>query len=319
MRILITGARSPFVRHLTEHVLFARPDAELICYSLEDIDFAVLEETILVVQRLRPDVILHCEIYGDDSPEDFEPSDKLFQNMSILLNMFEAAAHCGVGKVVICAPQSVYPEDWFGPLKESDLAMAPIAPGIAPIAQTFQFAAAMGANYLWQTGVRSTMLILGDIIGEHYMEGNKSVPVIAGVQMVRAAMDGRAKLIELPWAPTNSFEFTFAQDAAAIVLHAIETDLSGLYNVGPGRRWSGIEILAALKAASGFTGVMHLQTARPDAAPAKERYLEVNRMAEAGQACATPLAEGLRLLLAAPTRHGLGGGWTNVAEKSRAS
>jgi nucleoside-diphosphate-sugar epimerase len=146
------------------------------------------------------------------------------------------------------------------------------------------------------------------------MEDKGGGTLLEGVRMVRSALGGRAKLVELPWSPTDSFEFTFAQDAAAVVLNAIEGDLSGFCNVGQGRCWSGTELLSALKAASGFAGVMHFQREQASVTKPKERYLDVTRLAKAGQSCSTSLVEGFRALLSAPTRHSLGGSDTTTPQ-----
>lgn len=303
MRILVTGSQSPLGQTVTDHLLAARPNAEVFAYTADVADFATLEETIIVLQRVRPDAIVHCDIYGRDSAPDFEPADKLYQNMAMLMNLFEASSSAGVNKLVICAPAEIYPTAMQGPLTEVDLAKEPQESGINSIAQVFRFASVMSGAYQCQSGLKSTILVFGPLVGKHFLVERELDLAREGLALLKTAKASEAKTVELPWGPSALFDLTFASDAAAVVVGALETPLTGLVNVGAGRLWSGVEVSAALKAATGYSGVVRLKAEIASAPLATSRFLDTGRLAHHGMACPTALEVGFNALLALPVRH----------------
>ena len=294
MNIFLCGGQSPFGRYVAGAILAVHPDANVFSNSRTSVDPTCLDKLIIAMERVKPEYVIHCDVYGGDTATNHEVSDKLYQNLTSLLNTFEAASFVGAKKVVVYAPQIVYPENWTGPLLESELETLNTNGGINSIRQAFQLAQPIAISYRHQVGIDSLIVVANPTIGEHFLEDLSSSFIVDAIKMVYTAKVNHIQLLTLPWYAKARFELDVAQDVANILSRMMDQPFQGVYNVGIGRSYTGQELAEALKSASGFTGEFKYAVPPKNTTNPVDRYLDTTKLAAQGLDIKIPLDEGLR-------------------------
>lgn len=98
MKILITGGLGQLAKAL-KHEL--QNDHEIYLWDLPELDFALVEDTLQKVVRVKPDLVIHCGAYTDVRGCELYPTKAYQVNWLGTRNVALAALQCGATMVYI--------------------------------------------------------------------------------------------------------------------------------------------------------------------------------------------------------------------------
>ncbi len=204
-----------------------------------------LEGLRTIVDRHRPDVVMHLAAQASVAVSVENPMLDASVNILGLLNLMEAAAECGVRKVVFAASGgTLYGEPRTIPVKETAIRGAqPVSP--------YGISKAVALDYLRfyrdHRGVDFTALALANIYGPRQdPHGEAGVVAIFGSKMLA----GETPTIFGDGNQTR--DYLFVDDTVHAFALASERGSGGLYNVGTGLETSVNRIFQLLAGAVGF-------------------------------------------------------------------
>ncbi len=301
MKYLITGGAGflgrVFCRKLNE---MGVPEGDISVVRSADCDLTRQEQTERLIDRMRPDVIVHMAArVGGIGANRANPGYYFYANMAMGLNLLEAARSCGVKKFVQVGTICAYPKFTPVPFREENLWDGFPEETNAPYGIAKKALLTMCQGYRRQYGVNAIYLLPVNLYGPGDNFDPASSHVIPALirKFVEAQAAGRHEIVA--WGTGKaSREFLFVDDAATgIALATLKYNNPEPVNLGAGREISIFDLTSLIAKLSGFSGKIVWDESKPDGQP--RRCLDTSRARECfGFSAATPLEEGLARTIA---------------------
>ena len=242
-------------------------------------------------------VVLAAARVGGIQANNSYPADFLLENLKIQTNVIETAWRAGVRRLLFLGSSCIYPKFAEQPIKEEALLSGPLEPtnecyAIAKIAG-IKLCEALRKQHDFDAISLMPTNLYGP--GDNYHKENSHV-LPALIRRFYEAVQINKSTVTC-WGTGNPLrEFLHVDDLGEACVFALErwkprsNELSFL-NVGTGKDLSIRELAEAVATATGFRGMIHWDTSKPDGTPKKQ--MDVSRLASMGWHSRISLEEGL--------------------------
>lgn len=291
-RIFVAGHRgmvgSAVVRRLH------REPCTVITADRRDVDLRRQSSVERFMADTRPDaVVLAAARVGGIAANSSRPADFLYDNLILQANVIQAAAECGVTKLLFLGSSCVYPRLAPQPIPEDALLTGPLEPtnrwyAIAKISGLMLCQAYRGQHGLDFISAMPTNLFgPGDNFDE---ESAHVIPAL--IRRFDAAREVGAASVSVWGSGEPLREFLHVDDCAEALVHLLRhySDAETV-NVGTGQDVPIAELARLVAETVGFDGRIVFDTTRPDGTPRK--LLDIRRIAALGWRAKMDLREGL--------------------------
>lgn len=303
-RVTVTGGAGFLGRHVVNRL--ERAGANVFVPRKREYDLITPDGCRRCLADHPADMVLHgAAFYGGLGINQAQPGRIFYENISMGVNLMEAARGAGVSKFVTIGTACSYPGYSEGKLREADFWAGPLHDSVAHYGLTKKILQVQGQAYHRQFGFRSIHLVLTNLYGPWDSYNPQRSHVVAALirKWVEATLSA-APTIEVWGTGRPVREFLYVDDAAEAVLLAAEKydDVDLPLNVGTGEGTSIRRLVELIHEASGYQGEIVWRTDKPDGAMYK--VLDVSRMVEIlGWQPPTRLADGLARTIAWYAQH----------------
>ena len=165
-RVLLTGGNGFFGRRIAEAL--RRHEYDVATPGRPEFDLMDAGSTRRVVERLRPDILVHsAAYYGGLGICIAEPMQIFSRNVVMGVNVLEAAAAAGVNKVMAIGSACAYPGAVAGDMKEQDFWAGPLHPSVEAYGFTKKVLEVGLRAYGRGCGIVGQMPIVTNLYGEY--------------------------------------------------------------------------------------------------------------------------------------------------------
>ena len=221
----------------------------------------------------------------------------LSENLSIALNVLEAARANGVEKLIFLGSSCIYPRLCPQPMREEHLLSGPLEPTNEPyaIAKIAGVKLVETFNHQYRSGWLSLMPTNLYGPGDNYdLSGSHVLPAL--MRKFHEAKEAGNRPVSLWGTGAALREFLHVDDLAQACCFALESIDAGqapmdLYNVGSGQEVSIRELAHLVQQVVGHQGAIEWDATKPDGTPRK--LLDTSRMQSRGWTAKISLAQGL--------------------------
>lgn len=297
MKVLALGATGFVGRWVIKKLRQLEPQAQVFKSSLSlGVDLREKAKTFDLFRSVKPEVVINCAAYvGGIQYGYIHPAEIYYNNMQMILNIFEACRSFRVKKLIQPISNCAYPSGetffkeenfWNGPLHDSVLAYG--------ITRKMMWVGAWA--YMKQYGFLNTIsLVLSNMYGpgDHFDEV-RSHALGAMVKKIADAKEEDKKQVALWGTGTPIREWLYVEDGAEALVRGLKIGAyTDIINVGTGEGVSIKELAYLIKEIAGWDGEFIFDASRPDGAPCKT--VDGRRGAQLlGWKPQTPLRQGIR-------------------------
>ena len=235
--------------------------------------------TYKYLERYKPSVIIHsAAYYGGLNINVEEPANLFNRNTLMTANLFEAAAHNSVKKIISVGSACAYPGDVAGFMKEEDFWNGPMHESVIGYGSSKKIQLIAQQSYHKQYGIEGNHLCLTNLYGEHDVFTEYRSHVVAA--LIKRFSDEKEKGSPFitNWGDGSPVrEFLYVKDAAEVIVRSIELehDLDPI-NVGTGQGTSILELAELVSSYIKYEGALTWDASKPNGVPRK--VLNVERM-----------------------------------------
>ena len=293
MKIYIAGHRG-MVGSALVRAAAALEGVKLLLRSRADLDLCDQRAVSGFLAEERPDVVINAAArVGGIGANSVLPARFLYENLTIVANLVDAAYQSGVGRFLNLSSSCIYPREAPQPLSESSLLSGPLE----PTNESYSVAKIAGVKlcqyYRAQYGVLFHSVVPANLYGrgDNYHPDHSHV-VAALLRRFHQAKEDGAREVEIWGTGSVRREFLHVDDLARSCFHLLECDNPPDWiNVGWGRDVSILELATVIAQVVGFSGEIVTDPAKPDGAPRK--LLDVTGLKSLGWEPEIPLQRGL--------------------------
>ncbi len=237
-------------------------------------DLNLLDKTALnrYLKALRPDAVIHCAaLVGGIEVNRTKPSEFLYKNITMSLNLLSACHELGIQRVVNLGSSCFYPVDAAQPISEDSLLTGSLEPTNQAFA-TAKIAAYQYALALKQQFSRDYITVVPANVygpGDHFdLERGHVIPAM--LYRFKQALLGAQPTITFWGTGSAVREFIYVSDAADGIIHCLQRyNGDGPINIGGGETTS-IKLLAELLARHcQYKGLLLWDDSKPNGMPFK--------------------------------------------------
>ncbi len=294
-RICVTGGAGFLGRRVCDRLRSACTTDVFVPRSAE-YDLTDARATDAMLQASRPDVLIHLAAeVGGIGANRVNPGRFFFANMSMGLNVIEAARRRGIAKLVLVGTVCAYPKHCPVPFQEDDLWSGYPEETNAPYGVAKRALGTMLDAYHRQYGLNGVYLLPVNLYGPGDNFDLESSHVIAAlIRKCCDAVERGADEVACWGSGAVSREFLYVDDAADGIVRAaaLHNDPAPV-NLGSGREIRIAELAAMIAELCGFRGRLVWDREQPDGQP--RRCLDTRRAESLlGWKAMTDLEAGLR-------------------------
>ena len=295
MKILLTGATGFLGRH-TFPVLQSRYGIKnVIAVNSRNYDLMLRHEVDRMIEEISPEVIVHYAAYsGGIAANRTFPADFYYRNTILTANLFEASAKKGVRKIIYPMGGCSYPAKAVSPIDESQLWCGYPQQESAGYSTAKMMGLVAARSYLAQYGMRTTVIIPGNMYGEYDNFNSLESHVVPAMirRYFEANLKGLAE-VEMWGTGAPQRDFVYAGDVAKTIPFFIDD----YQDIGPINISSGVSTSIRLLAEDianlvGFNGRISWDANKPDGQMVK--IFDTRSLHELGLKCETSLYDGLK-------------------------
>ena len=294
-KILVTGATGFLGRHMLPELIKAYPDREIVSVSSKDADLTSFEQTIGLLERVKPDLVIHLAAYsGGIGANRSWPADFYFRNIMFVSNMWEAAVRTGVKKIIYTMGGCSYPAKATSPIGEDQMWEGYPQPDSAGYSIAKKMGIVAGEMYRIQHGLKSVILVPGNLYGEYdnFRPGESHVIPALVRRFYEARRDGLEQ-VDCWGSGAATRDFVYAGDVGKIIPKFVDfDDATGPINLSKGDSTTIKALSEAVAKAVGLEARLFWDTSKPEGQMVK--IFGVDRMKALGLSCDTPLEDGLK-------------------------
>lgn len=294
-KILVTGATGFLGRHTVPALQSAFPDREIIAVSSKDGDLTRFDDTLALLERVKPDAVVHLAAYsGGIGANRTWPADFYFRNIMFVSNMFEAATKAGVKKIVYTMGGCSYPGKAASPISEDQMWEGYPQPDSAAYSTAKKMGIVASEAYKTQHGLQSVVLVPGNLYGEYdnFRTGESHV-VPAMIRRFYEARLSNAKEVYCWGRGIAQRDFVYAGDVAKLIPFFVDFDEeAGPINLSKGDTTTIKDLSEAVARSVGLDAELAWDVTKPEGQLIK--IFGVDKMRSLGLTCDTPLEDGLK-------------------------
>ena len=292
MKILLTGATG-FLGQNLKPVL--SEDYEVVGYGSKPWDLRDQSKVEYIVQKIRPDVIVHAAgSVGGIGANKENPGKFMYENLIMGTNLIHQAMKYRVPKFILLGTVCAYPKHTPVPFKEEELWNGYPEETNAPYGIAKKTLMRLVEAYHEQYDFNGVNLVPVNMYGPHDHFNLTSSHVIPALilKVHQARKNGDTEVI-LWGSGQAAREFLYAPDCAKAIKLAIEKDVSPEpINIGTGKEIKICELIETIADIMGFDGDIIYDTTKPDGQP--RRCLDTSRAKDRlGFEAKTNLRDGL--------------------------
>lgn len=231
------------------------------------------------------------------------PADFIADNLSIQLNVIQAAYKAGVQKLLFLGSSCIYPRNAEQPMAEDVLLSGYLEPTNEPYAIAKIAGIKLCESYNRQYGTDYRSVMPTNLYGQgdnFHPENSHVIPAL--MQRIHKAKEAADPQVVIWGTGKPKREFLHVDDMAKACVHVMdlskesfETHVSPTcshINVGTGVDVSIEELAHSVARSVGYEGILTFDTSKPDGAPRK--LLDVSRLKTMGWSYEIALQEGLK-------------------------
>ena len=271
----------------------------IVVEDRSNLDLCCKEDTDNFFQENQPKVVILAagRVAGIIQNRDF-PADFIYENLSIQLNVFNAAQKYNVKRLIFFGSSCMYPRETSQPMTEDQLLTGPPeSTSIAYAIAKFTGVQMCKAINRQSDSVSFIPVIPNSVYGPHDNFDLNSSHVLSGlIRRLHEAKEKNKLSVTLWGTGTPKREFVFVDDVVDACLLILNKSLSNdklPINIGVGQDIS-IKLLAEkIKRMVNYSGVIKWDKTKPDGAPRK--LLDCSRVHSIGWKASTDFDKGLVL------------------------
>jgi len=293
-RILVTGATGFLGRHALRALAARFPGREIIGVSSKYADLTRFDDTIGLLERMKPDAVVHLAAYsGGIGANRSWPADFYWRNIMFVSNMYEAAARVGVKRVVYTMGGCSYPATATSPIGEDQMWAGYPQQDSAAYSTAKKMGIVAAQSYKTQYGISSTVLVPGNLFGEYDNFRNGESHVIpAFVRRFHEAKVCGAREVVCWGSGRATRDFVYAGDVGAAIPFFIDRDdLTGPVNLSQGATMTIKELAETTRDVVGLEADIVWDKDKPEGQ--LHKIFDVTLMKSYGLECPTLLRDGL--------------------------
>ena len=231
MIIMVTGGTSTVGKHLQK---ILHPFSQAIYCSSVDGDLTDYNETLELVKRISPDLIIHLAgVVGGIQDNIDRPVQYLEQNLLINTNIIKAAYEARVGRLIALSSTCAYPDkiDKY-PMTEEDIFKGPPTPTNFGYAYSKRCMISLIEAYNKQYNTKYCYITLSNLYSELDTHRNgKAHYVTALLDKIVEQESVGSTTLKLLGTGKPLRQFTYAGDVAAIIKIMALDDINESFNV----------------------------------------------------------------------------------------
>ena len=271
MKYLITGGAG-FLGQFLQRELVSRgiPSADQIILRSKDCDLTRQDQVEQMMDRLRPDVVIHMAArVGGIGANRENPGLYFYANMMMGANLIEASRVTGVKKFVQIGTICAYPKFTPVPFKEEELWNGYPEETNAPYGVAKKALLVMLQAYRMQYGLNGIYLLPVNLYGpgdNFDLQSSHVIPALIRkfVEAQRKGLDA----IEAWGTGSASREFLHVEDCARGIVDAtLHYNAPDPVNLGAGREITIRDLTNLIAKLAGFKGEIRWDPSKPDGQP----------------------------------------------------
>ena len=281
---------SAVMRRLEDHAAWAALVADR---SELDLTEQASVREFMLVRRPEAVVVAAAKVGGIGANSTY-PAEFACDNLSIALNVIEAARRAGVPRLIFLGSSCIYPRECPQPIREEYLLTSPLEETNEPYAIAKIAGLKLCQYYRMQYGAAYTSLMPCNLYGpgDNYdLETSHVLPAL--IRKFHAAKEQRDQEVVLWGSGTPKREFLHVDDLADAILHSLlkPTQPYDWLNVGSGEEVTILQLAEMIGCAVGYKGKIAVDPSKPDGTPRK--LMDSSRMRSTGWKPRIPLQDGL--------------------------
>ena len=292
MKILLTGATG-FLGQNLKPVL--SEDYEVVGYGSEPWDLRDQSKVEYIVQKIRPDVIVHAAgSVGGIGANKENPGKFMYENLIMGTNLIHQAMKYRVPKFILLGTVCAYPKHTPVPFKEEELWNGYPEETNAPYGIAKKTLMRLVEAYHEQYDFNGVNLVPVNMYGPHDHFNLTSSHVIPALILKFYEAIKSGEDVTLWGTGEASREFLYAPDCAEAIKLAIQKDVEPEpINIGTGKEIKIIDLAETIADLMSFNGTIFFDSSKPDGQP--RRCLDTTRAKERlGFEATTDLKDGLK-------------------------
>ena len=292
MKVLLTGATG-FLGQNLEPVL--SEDYEVVGYGSEPWDLRDQSKVEYIVQKIRPDVIVHAAgSVGGILANKENPGKFMYENLIMGTNLIHQAMKYRVPKFILLGTVCSYPKHTPVPFKEEDIWNGYPEETNAPYGIAKKTLMRLVEDYHEQYDFNGVNLVPVNMYGPHDHFNLASGHVIPALILKFYEAIKSGKDVKVWGTGEASREFLYAPDCAEAIKLAIQKDVGPEpINIGTGKEIKIIDLAETIADLMSFNGTIFFDSSKPDGQP--RRCLDTTRAKERlGFEATTDLETGLK-------------------------
>ena len=298
-QIVVTGAGGFLGRHVVPVLQKLYGCNRVAGLSSGDYDLTDPRAVSRLFEDHKPAVVVHLAGYvGGIGANRAWPADFFHRNLTMMANIFQAAAAFQVRKLVYPMGGCSYPAKALSPIGEDQMWEGYPQPDSAAYSSAKKMGIVASEAYRQQYGLNSVVIVPGNMYGEYDNFRVAESHVVPGLvrRFFEAAAEAAPEVV--CWgtgAPPR--DFVYAGDVARSIPFFIEEyNSSEPVNISSGITTPIRELAENIGNLAGYKGQLVWDAAKPEGQ--KFKIFDVKRLKGLGLSCDTPLRQGLERTVA---------------------
>jgi GDP-L-fucose synthase len=268
-RVCVTGGAGFLGSYIVER-LRERGAREVFVPLIEEYDLVNPEDVRRVLDRARPDVVLHLAAHvGGIGANRAHPAEFFYDNLMMGVQLMHESWKRGVEKFVALGTVCLYPKFTPVPFREEDIWNGYPEETNAPYGLAKKMLLVQSQSYRQQYGFNSIFLVPVNMYGPRdnfNLETSHVIPAL--IRKCVEAQEQGEREIEVWGDGSPTREFLYVEDSAdGILLAAERYDASDPVNLGSGAEISIRELAETIARLTGFDGRLVWNASMPNGQP----------------------------------------------------
>jgi len=293
--IVVTGSTGFLGRNLMPVLMERYGEANIVGLSSLDYNLLDQHQHKKMFEDLKPETLVHLAAYsGGIGANNQYPADFFYRNITIISQGFQLAQEHKVKKIVFPLGGCSYPADAVSPIDESQIwnGFPQVESAGYSMAKKMGIVAAM--SYRKQYGLRSAVIIPGNMYGEYdnFRIGESHV-IPAMIRRFYEAKIANAPKVVMWGTGKPVRDFVYVRDVADIIPFFIEDhDGEDPVNISTGTVTSIRDLAERIRSLVAYTGTIEWDNSKPDGQMTK--IFSTKKLVSLGLSCPTSLGDGLK-------------------------